>query len=139
MKEKIDFIISEIERLSPDLKVNWEVIFRYLVKLNSYLSRKELCNDKLVLSSIDRLLKIKGDEINTIINIYCSRIFYNRANKLESPLFIGDIMTKEIPDFVDRNLLGNKEKLFEKDPIFEEKNIIIRGGWLDLKDNKSFT
>lgn len=139
MKERIDFIVKELTRLSKESSKDWEVIFRYLVKLNSYLSKEDLCNDELLLTSFSKLLKIKDSEVKTIIKIYYSRIIYNRANKLDKPIYIGEILDKKIPSFVDKSKLKGKENLFTEDPLFLEKNIHIRGGWLNLKNNKSFT
>lgn len=140
MEKKLDFIVSEIGRLSNlDFNKNWEVIFRYLVKLNSILSNENI-KDSVLINVIKKLLEEnKGNEIRTILNIFFSEIFKNRATPLSKDLYLGKIFDKEIPDFVDKNKLSKIQKLFEEDPIFLEKNIHIRGGWLDKKNPNSFT
>ena len=138
MKEKIIFFINEIENLQKNFEENWELILRYLVKINSILSDKSISDINLICFTIKELDdKIKVKELRTIINIYFSQIFYNRADKIYPELFLGEQNFKNIPNFVDQNKL--KVHLYKKDEKFKEKGINIRGGWLDIKSVNSFT
>lgn len=137
INEKINFIITEIIRLEDNFDENWELIFRYLVKFNSILSNDKV-NNNIVFEKCNYLLNnINNKNLKTIINIYISEIFYNRAKKLESNLKIGKTNFKEIPSFVKNN---NKIKTncFKLDEKFKNKNIDIVGGWLDIKNPKKF-
>ena len=42
-------------------------------------------------------------------------------------------MDKPLPSFVSKDMLKGNKKLFEEDNTFIQKNIHIRGGWLDIK------
>lgn len=131
MKEKIEFYISELLRLEPDFPEEWEVILRYLVKLNTVLSF-DGTDITLVADTIVQLnQKLTDSDLQTIVNIYFSRIMLNRAKKLEEDIYLGDQTFRELPAFVDRSRI--KTHVFESDPIFESKGIHIRGGWLDTR------
>lgn len=127
----LDFYLNEIIRLEPDYPDSWEVIFRYFLKINTVLSNESTSINEVTGFINDFFSKVKNEEIQTIGNIYFSRVFFNRAVPLKEVRTFGEVDFRELPDFVDTSRV--RADIYKKDPSFEAKNIMIRGGWLDLK------
>lgn len=138
IKRYIDTYCDEIIRLEKDFDKQYEIILRYLVKANTLLSNTSISSVNDVMYFINKLNVISDKRLETILNIYFSEIFYNRAEVLDKKLVLTDQdFSTDIPDFVDKTKI--KTHLFEKDPSFGAKNIILPGGWLDLKNINSFS